>query len=232
MRRKAEKSSLLRVVRRALRAAAEPGRAVPMQAYMKSDMPYHGVPAPRLKAICRELFAKYPFASAEEFRAGVLALWRSARFREERYVAIQLTGHKCAREFQDLATLPMYEEMIVTGAWWDYVDELAANRIGPLLAKYPREMRKIILTWSRSDNLWKRRTSILCQLSFRERTDLDLLYRCIEPSLASKEFFLRKAIGWALRQLARNDPDAVRRYVHEHTHELSGLSRREALKHL
>ncbi len=223
---------LLPSVRRALVAVAEAERAAQMQAYMKSEQPYHGVTAPRLKALVRELFAEYPFTNAEEFRAGVLALWRAAKFREERYVAMQLTGHKAAREFQDLAALPMYEEMIATGAWWDYVDELAANRIGPLLAKYPREMRKIMLAWSRSDDLWKRRSSIICQLGFGERTDLELLFACIEPSLGSKEFFLRKAIGWALRQLARHDPDAVRRYVREHDAELSGLSKREALKHL
>lgn len=224
--------ALLPRVRRALRAAAEPERAAAMQAYMKSEMPYHGVTAPRLKTLVRELFAEYPFTTAEEFRTGVLALWRQAKFREERYVALQLTGHKRAREFQDLATLPMYEEMIVTGAWWDYVDELASNRIGPLLAKHPREMRKITLAWSRDECLWKRRTSIICQLTFGVHTDLDLLFSCMKPSLASKEFFLRKAIGWALRQLARHDPDSVRRYVREHEAVLSGLSKREALKHL
>jgi len=229
---KGANAKLLVNVRRALRAAADPQRATQMQAYMKSAMPYHGVAAPHLKRVLRELFVEYPFASAEAFRTGVLALWHGAKFREERYVAMQLTGHQFARAFQDLDALPMYEEMIVTGAWWDYVDELASNRIGPLLAKYPRKMRPVMALWSRSDDLWKRRSSIICQLAFRERTDLDLLFECIEPSLSSKEFFLRKAIGWALRQLARHDPDAVRRYVREHERVLSGLSKREALKHL
>ncbi len=227
-----KKSALLPNVRRALRAAADPARAAKMQAYMKSEMPYHGVAAPELKAVFRELFAEYPFASSAEFHAGVLALWREAKFREERYIAVQLTGHKHAREFQDLAALPLYEEMITTGAWWDYVDELASNRVGPLLAKYPREMRKNVLAWSRSEDLWKRRTSIICQLGFGEQTDLELLFACMKPSLGSTEFFLRKAIGWALRQVARHDPAAVRRYVKEHEAELSGLSKREALKHL
>jgi len=199
---------------------------------MKSEMPYLGVSAPRVKVACRSAFAAYPFASAEAWRADVLSLWRGAKHREERYAAIALSGHRRARAFQDLAALPMYEELIVTGAWWDYVDELAEHRIGPLLAAYPVPMRKTLLVWSRSDDLWKRRTSIICQMFFREATDLKLLFSCIEPSLASQEFFLRKAIGWALRQLAKHDPHTVRRYVKEHATELSPLSRREALKHL
>ena len=224
--------TLQRAVREALIALAEPARAPAMQAYMKSEMPYLGVSAARVKLACRTAFAEYPFESAEAWRADVLSLWRGAKHREERYAAIALSGHRKAQAFQNLATLPMYEELIVTGAWWDYVDELAEHRIGPLLAAYPGPMAKKMLTWSRSPNLWKRRTSIICQMFFREATDLTLLFSCIEPSLSSHEFFLRKAIGWALRQVAKHDPKAVRRYVKEHAAELSPLSRREALKHL
>ena len=87
-----------------------------------------------------------------------------------------------------------------------------------------------MLVWSKSDNVWKRRASILCQLGFKGDTDLDLLYACIEPSLDSNEFFLRKAIGWALRQYARTDPGEVKRYVGRNESRLSRLSKREALK--
>lgn len=224
--------SLQRSIREALLALAEPTRAPAMQAYMKSEMPYLGVSAARVKAACRSAFAAYPFESAEAWRADVLSLWRGATHREERYAAVALSGHRKAQAFQTLASLPMYEELIVTGAWWDYVDELAEHRIGPLLAAYPAPMRKKMLSWSRSTDLWKRRTAIICQMFFREATDRELLFSCIEPSLSSKEFFLRKAIGWALRQLAKHDPNAVLRYVQEHAAALSPLSRREALKHL
>ncbi len=225
-------SALQRTVREALSALAEPARAPAMQAYMKSELPYLGVSAARVKLACRAAFASYPFESAAAWRADVLFLWRGAQHREERYAAIALSGQRKAAAFQDLAALPMYEELIVTGAWWDYVDELAEHRIGPLLAAYPRPMRKTLLNWSRSADLWKRRTSIICQMFFREATDLTLLFSCIEPSLSSREFFLRKAIGWALRQVAKHDPKAVLRYVKEHSAELSPLSKREALKHL
>jgi 3-methyladenine DNA glycosylase AlkD len=228
----ARREALRLKVRAVLTPIAEPARAPKMQAYMKSEMPYLGVPAPKLHAALRDLFATYPFDSAETWRADVLALWRTAEVREERYAAIQLTGHRKAKPFQTLDALPMYEEMIVDGAWWDYVDEIAANRIGPLLAAYPKEMTRTMRAWSRSPSMWKRRTSILCQLGFKGQIDVELLYACIAPSISSKEFFLRKAIGWALRQHAKYDPAEVARYVAAHEAEISGLSKREALKHV
>lgn len=225
-------SPLAAELRRALEAVAEPSRAPAMQAYMKSTMPYLGVGAVPLRRACREVFAPLDFPTAAAWRRAALALWRGARFREERHAAIELTGAKRFDRFQDTAALPMYEEMIVTGAWWDYVDAIAAHRLGPLLRRFPREMRRAMLAWSRSDDLWKRRSAILCQLTFKRDTDLGLLYAAIEPALSSREFFLRKAIGWALRQHAWTDPREVRRWVRENEARLSGLSKREALKNV
>jgi 3-methyladenine DNA glycosylase AlkD len=224
--------ALLTRLRAALGEVADPARAPAMQAYMKSSLPYHGVPTPMLRTVCKQVFADVDLPSAEVWRDNVLALWRGAAFREERYAAINLSGIRRAAPFQTLDALPMYEEMIVTGAWWDYVDAIASRRIGLLLRRCPDEMKRIILAWSRSDDLWKRRTSIICQLSFKRETDLGLLYACIEPALSSREFFLRKAIGWALRQYAWTDPDEVRRYVATHEGRLSPLSKREALKNV
>jgi 3-methyladenine DNA glycosylase AlkD len=224
--------ALLRRVRRELRRVADPARAPMMQAYMKSVMPYHGVPTPVLRRTCKPLLAGVDLSTAEAWRESVLELWRGAKYREERYVAILLTGARHAAPYQVPGALPMYEELIVTGAWWDYVDEVAIRRIGPILRDYPVPLRKRMLAWSVSPNLWKRRTSIICQVGFKEATDLDLLYACIEPSLASKEFFLRKAIGWALRQHAWTDPAEVRRYVRRNRDRLSGLSVREAMKNI
>ncbi len=225
-------SSLLRRVRGALVEAADPTRAPAMQAYMKSAMPYHGVSAVPMRAVCRAVFAEITFTSDAAWQAAVLDLWRNATHREERYAAIALSGHRVARAFQTPAVMPMYEEMIVTGAWWDFVDTLASDRVGAILEAHPGKMKRTLRAWSGSSDMWKRRTSIISQLRFKEATDLELLYECIEPSLASKEFFLRKAIGWALRQLAWTMPDEVVRYVNEHDAELSGLSKREALKNI
>jgi 3-methyladenine DNA glycosylase AlkD len=203
-----------------------------MQQYMKSAMPYLGVTAPEVRAVCKQVFAAHPLPTAAAWRRDVLALWRGARHREERYGAIALSGDRRARAFQTPAVLPMYEEMIVTGAWWDYVDEIASHRLGPLLRGHPQPMRRAMLAWSRGADLWKRRSAILCQLGFKAETDTALLYACIEPSLGSTEFFLRKAIGWALRQYAWTDPREVARYVRAHRRVLSPLSQREALKNV
>jgi 3-methyladenine DNA glycosylase AlkD len=162
----------------------------------------------------------------------VLAIWRGATFREERYGAIELSGIRAARPFQTMAALGMYEEMIVTGAWWDIVDAIAGQRLIALLRAEPAAMKRAMLDWAVCDNMWKRRSAILCQLNARSETDLALLEACIAPSMASKEFFLRKAIGWALRQHARTDPAWVAAYVKRHEARLSGLSKREALKHI
>ena len=128
--------------------------------------------------------------------------------------------------------MKVYEELIVSGAWWDYVDDIASHRVGPILRDYPAPMRRKMLSWSRSADMWKRRTAIICQLGFKEQTDLGLLYACIEPSLSSREFFLRKAIGWALRQHAWTDPSEISRYVRRNGARLSPLSIREALKNV
>lgn len=222
--------SLDNAVRLALHGAAEPDKAETMRAYMKSAMPFLGVQAVPRRAALRKVFAEHRLESAPEWRKAVLSLWREAEYREERYAAIELSGHHFYRRFQTLYTVPMYEEMIVTGAWWDLVDELATHRMGGLLTTYPDSMRPLMLEWAHGEDLWKRRTAILCQNRLKERTDTALLYACIEPSLSDNDFFARKAIGWALREYAKTNPDEVIRYVKAKG--ISGLSRREALKNL
>lgn len=225
-------TNLIGAVCAELARAADPAKAPTMQAYMKSEMPYLGVPLPMVRAACRGVFGDHTLESFAEWRDTALSLWRTAQFREERYAALALTGDRRYRDYQRLAALPMYEEMIVSGAWWDYVDELASHRIGPLLARYPETMRPEMRVWSRDDNLWKRRAAILAQVGFKANTDEELLFACIEPNLSDRDFFIRKAIGWALREYAKTNPDTVRRYVHDHEATLSPLSRREAMKHL
>ncbi len=217
-------------VRQALQTVAEPARAPAMQAYMKSAMPYLGVSTVPRRTVLKPLFAGLDWSDGKAWQADVLAIWRDADFREERYAALELTGVKAARAFQTIDALPLYEEMIVTGAWWDYVDEIAGHRLWTLLRNDRAAMTKQMRAWSTDANMWKRRSSIICQLPAKQATDLDLLYACIEPSIGSSEFFLRKAIGWALRQYAWTDPDEVTRYVAANEHRLSGLSKREALK--
>jgi len=121
--------------------------------------------------------------------------------------------------------------MIVTGAWWDYVDEVA-HHVGYLLRAHPEKIGPAMRKWSADKDMWKRRVSIICQISFKKDTDLDLLYANIEPNLADRTFFIRKAIGWALRSYAWTNPEEVARYVAANEARLSGLSKREALKNI
>jgi 3-methyladenine DNA glycosylase AlkD len=216
-----------------LRDEADAKRAAGAQAYMKSAMPFYGTGATKLRTICKEVFSAYPLDDADAWRDATLQLWREATHREERYAAIELTGARGYRteRFQTRGTLAMYEEMIVSGAWWDYVDVIASNRIGAyLLRGYPAPMKKTLLTWAKGDDIWKRRSAIISQLTFKADTDLSFLERCIAPSFGRREFWLRKAIGWALRQYAWTDSRWVARYVRLHETDLAPLSKREALK--
>jgi 3-methyladenine DNA glycosylase AlkD len=223
--------ALVTDVRAALAGIADPKKAPAMQRYMKSSMPYLGVPTPPLRRTCRAVFAQHPLDAFDEWRDAILTLWRGASHREHRYAAIELASHRRYGALQTGRAIPMYEEMIVDGAWWDYVDTVA-HRLGDVLRREPARTAARMRVWARSGNLWKRRTAIICQLGFKSDTDLALLTDCIESSLGSPEFFLQKAIGWALRDLAWSDPKLVANWVRQHRDALSPLSRREALKNI
>jgi 3-methyladenine DNA glycosylase AlkD len=218
---------LISAVRAALHRSAQPELAGPMQAYMKSATPYLGVRVPEMRALTRTEAKLRPFATTADLIDTVLGLWRAADYREERYAAIALLDTSAARQLREPALLETLRELILTGAWWDYVDELA-HRVGDLLLGWPAEIRPALLTWAQNDDRWLRRASIICQLGARDRVDLQLLTVAIESSMGESDFFLRKAIGWALRDYARTDPAWVRSFAD--THELSPLSRREALR--
>ena len=213
-----------------LRAQADAGRAPAMQAYMKSAMPYYGVPAPALAAICRDVFSRHPLPSRSVWQDAVRRLWRDATHREERYAAIALTGVRAADAWQRIGVLPLYRELLVTGAWWDLVDPIATARLPVVLARDRARMSARMRAWAAGRDMWLRRAAILCQIKMKGETDLALLYDAIEPSIESREFFLRKAIGWALREHAKTDAAEVLRYVRAHRTRLSALSKREALK--
>jgi 3-methyladenine DNA glycosylase AlkD len=223
---------LVKEVRAALKEAADPVKATQMQAYMKSLMAYRGVSAPVQRALWRKIFGQFPLMPEEQWRDVALELWRGASYREERYAAVVFTDLKMYLPYRTMDAVPMFEEMIVTGAWWDYVDVIASHHLGDVLRANPRRMKPLMLRWSTDEHMWKRRASILCQLGFKRDTDLDLLYECIEPNLADHDFFIRKAIGWALRQYAWTDPVEVKGYVTSHRNRMSGLSVREATKNI
>ncbi len=173
---------LARDIREALALHADPDKAERMRAYMKSAMPFHGVPKPLQRTLTHAAFLRHPFARQTTWRDAVLALWRDAACREERYAAIDLVGARQYREFRTLHTLPLFEELIVTGGWWDYADEIATGCLRELLERYPREMGAHMRGWSRDANLWKRRSAIICQNNRKEQTDRGLLLTVSDPT--------------------------------------------------
>ena len=221
---------LATAIRQALADNVNPKKAAGMQAYMKSAMPYRGVQTPIRRKLVRAALRAHPLSSKEDWLAAIHELWRNAAYREERYAAQDVTGAPQFRSYRDLETLPLYEEMVVSGAWWDLVDDVATHKLRELVDNYPQEMAGHMRAWSRDADLWKRRSSIICQVKRKEATDSPLLCDCIEPNLADPDFFIRKAIGWALRDLAWTDLPTVEDYVSQNADRLSTLSKREALK--
>lgn len=203
-----------------------------MQSYMKSAMPYYGVPLPAVRKLSSQAFQQHVLPDVRSWRQTVRAMFDGARFREEWYAAVALSGYRAYDAYQRPSAVPLYAHLITRGAWWDIVDEVADKRVGALLRRYPSDLAPTLLAWAHDDDMWLRRTAIIAQLGMRDETDVDLLAAAIEPNLDDSRFFIRKAIGWALRQYARHNPDWVRRYVADNDARLSPLSRREALKHL
>ena len=222
-------TTVVTALRDGLAALADPDAAVAMQAYMKSPMPFRGVPKPARERLLRTAADAHPVPGAAALGAAADELWDGATYREERYLAVSLIGHRRYASMVDLGWLPRLRHWIVDGAWWDFTDELANRHIGPLLRAHPAELAPLLRAWAVDDDRWLRRTSVICQLRSRADTDIGLLTTAIEANLDDPDFFLRKGIGWALRQHARTDLGWVRAFVADHPG-LSALSRKEALR--
>lgn len=226
-------TALVHAVRTALREVADPEAAEPMRAYMKSAMPFLGAPKPVRTAALKPVFAAHRLDDAGRWRATVLALWDGAEFREERYAAVTLAQLKPYAAFAaQPGTLGLYDHLVVTGAWWDHVDEVAIRSVGPVLRAHPAAATPVVRGWIRDDDRWRRRTAVICQVGSKAATDVDLLAEAVEANVHDTDFFLRKGIGWALREYAKTDPDWVRAFVAAHQADLSPLSRREALRNI
>jgi 3-methyladenine DNA glycosylase AlkD len=165
---------------------------------------------PELKALLRPLLASYEPVDRVTWERTVRALWDGATHREERYAAIAVARHRRARVWLAPESLPLC----------------------PALVAHRAALTPVLRAWASDEDLWVRRTAVICQLGLRADTDTDLLRHAIDVNVDDTTFWLRKAIGWALRDYARTDPDWVRAEVSRHGVRLSGLSRREALKHL
>jgi 3-methyladenine DNA glycosylase AlkD len=216
------------IVRRAtdtFGAAVDAERAGPMRSYMRDQFEFLGITSVPRRQLTRQVLAGLPKPAEADLAAVARKCWALDE-REYQYFACDVLV-KHARSLTP-SFLPVAAELVTTKSWWDTVDALAANVVGAIVAAHPTTVSTMD-EWAADDNLWLARTALLHQLRYRERTDVDRLFRYCEAQAGHRDFFIRKAIGWALREYAKTDPVAVRLFVDSHP-DLSPLSRREALK--
>ena len=215
----------LEQLREAFAQNAHPEKAFGMAKYMKNLFPFVGISSPERKKIVAELRKDFKPKNAFELKNWVSLLWEMSE-REYQYVGMDyLQRDVKLLEIEDIA---YFEVLITTKSWWDSIDLISGNYLGKFLIKYPEIFEETVVHFSNSENMWLNRAAIICQLSYRGNTNTELLQRAIVPHLESKEFFHQKAIGWALRQYGKTNPQWVKDFVASHT--LKPLSRREALR--
>jgi 3-methyladenine DNA glycosylase AlkD len=206
---------------------ADPLKAAPMKAYMRNQFEYLGIQTPKSTELNRMFIAEHGLPELADLEEILRDLWTLTE-REYQYVAVGILG-RMAKELPPDFILVM-EYLLVTKSWWDTVDSIAGGPVGTHFSRYPRVKEKYVALWRKSENIWLRRTTLLFQLGYKKDTDFPLLCDLIRDNLGSKEFFINKAIGWALRQYSRVDPQGVRNFVAQTP--LHPLSKREALKWL
>lgn len=207
---------------------ANPAQAAPMKKYMHDQFEYLGIKTPQSIALQKEFYSKNGLPEIANLDSILRDFWALPQ-REFQYVAVGLLERY---EKQIPANfIKTIEYMIVTKSWWDTVDALASHPVGTHFKRYPDVKAKYLKKWRKSEDIWLRRTTILFQLGFKKETDFGLLCDLIHENLGSGEFFINKAIGWALRQYAYTDSKAVKKFV-KAAKGLHPLSRREALKNI
>ena len=224
-----QSNELARYVTAQLKRLADPARAPAMAAYMKTAQPFFGVSTPVRTAMLKQIGDQFAPPDQKLYARSVMALWKLPH-REERYCAITF-----ARRYEQFITsesLPLYERMIREGAWWDFVDEIAVNLVGGVYANFRAQTRPLIERWIDDDHMWIRRTALLSHLKHKRETDAAQLFKHCLKRADESEFFIRKAIGWALREYSKTDPRAVRTFLKTNRKQLSNLSYTEGSKHL
>lgn len=209
---------------------ANVANAQAMAAYMKTDMPFYGIKADQRRAIVKEILKSHPIDSLEEYAASIDALWREPH-REMKYSAVQVARSK--KKFITMESMPLYRRLIIEGGWWDFVDEVSDHLVGRVVLLERTKAAPIMRRWIDDEkHMWLRRAAIICQLKHKKETDEAMLFDFCLRRAHETEFFIRKAIGWALRQHAYTNPKSVRAFLKQHRAKFSGLTLREAGKHL
>lgn len=216
-----------RPLKRELKEHADIKYAAAMKKYMRNQFEFFGIKGPERMEILKQFIKTHSLPDVKYMDDIIYYLW-AMEIRDYQYIAISLSV-KMIKEL-GIDFLDTVEYMVMNKSWWDTVDAVSSNIAGPLLIDRKGVMKKKAAMWNKHENMWMRRMSIIFQLSYKERTNTDILYRNIKTCANEDEFFIRKAIGWALRQYARTDEKGVKAFVS--SNELSNLSKREALKHI
>ena len=219
---------IVTAIRVALEKAADPQKALSMQAYMKTDQKFYGVQARERRSLFKTAAKKHPINSRRQYKQVILELWQGT-YREDMYQALEVAERY--KSYRDEASLPLYERLIETAPNWDTLDWIAGKLVSALILS-DRHLETRLVEWSEAPSFWVRRAALLAHLHHREQTNTELLTETILKLAHEKEFFIRKAIGWVLRDYSYANPQWVKRFVERYSDLLSGLSRREALKHI
>ncbi len=211
----------------AFEKAAVASDRMPMIKYMKGHFDFYGVRSPKRKELFREILKSNGIPPQQLAIKIILDLMNHPK-REMNYAAIDL-ALRVQKKYSQPEDLQWIREIILTRSWWDTVDGIAPNILGKFLQNYPELRDPCLKDFIQSDNIWLQRSTLLFQLRYKKDTDQDILFTLCKSLSYSKEFFIQKAIGWALRQYAYTNKEAVYGFVEGHS--LSNLSKREALKH-
>lgn len=202
-------------------------KAIPMENYMKNNFSFLGIKTPERNHLMKQFFKESGILKQEFQVDFVKALWGKEE-REYQNAALDYIGKSIKK--LDKQHLPLMEQLITTKSWWDTVDMLAQKPVGAIAAKNPEVISEVVDAYAVSDHLWLRRTALLFQLKYKEQTNEELLYRYIQLNKDSQEFFIQKAIGWALREYSKTNRESVKAFIESNA--LPRLSVREGSKYI
>ena len=202
-------------------------KAIPMQNYMKNHFPFLGIKTPERRSLVKQFFVESGILKSDFQTDFILTLWKKDE-REYQYAALDYLEKSMKR--LEKQHLPFLEQLITSKSWWDTVDIIAPKPVGAIASKHPEVIADRIENWASGDHIWLRRSAILFQLKYKAHTDEELLYRYIVQNKESKEFFIQKAIGWALREYSKTNPASVRAFIESTA--LPSLSVREGSKYI
>lgn len=216
---------MLEEIKTLFTSQANPEIALKQSAYMRNLFPFLGITKPQRERLEKQIFKKAPLHDLHDI---LLKLW-DQDYREFHYAALCLAQRH--RKMLTLEALPILERMIRTQSWWDTVDTIAPHLVGHLVKAHP-ELLQVMDLWIHDPYLWIRRAALLFQLRWKKETDEKRLFSYCQKRMHEKDFFIRKAIGWALREYSKTSPASVKNFISRHQLHLSPLSLREASKYL